>query len=277
MTNNGFLKSLLTRRDTFRLGAVGAAAMAGLGSVDRAIGACTASPTETEGPYWVDEMLNRSDIRSDPGSGVVQQGLPFRMLFNLSEITGGTVCTPMAGAYVDIWHCNAFGIYSDVSAQNTVGQKFLRGYQVTDTHGNARFLSVYPGYYNGRTVHIHFRVRKFSGATVTFNFVSQTFFNDPTTTSIFQQVAPYNTRPARTTFNSNDMVYATGGAQLLMRMSFNGNHAIASFNIVVNSIAGLLGGDGVGSSLLTPTHDDSLEHLNDFGGGTPPLESLFSK
>lgn len=248
------------RRDVLRLGAVGAVGLAGLGNVQRALGDCTLNPAQTQGPYWVDEMLSRSDIRSDPGSGVVQQGLLLRLGINLSEDTGGA-CAPMSGAYVDVWHCNALGVYSDVQAQNTVGQRFLRGYQATDSHGNVRFLTIYPGYYPGRTVHIHFRVRKFSGATVTFNFVSQLYFNDTVTDGVFQRVAPYSSRPARTTRNSNDGIYSS---QMLVRLSDNGSHAIASFNVVINSVPGARDG---GLDLL----DSDDEHADDLGGGSPPI------
>jgi protocatechuate 3,4-dioxygenase beta subunit len=191
----------------------------------------------------------------------VQQGLLLRLGINVSEITSGA-CAPMSGAYVDVWHCNASGVYSDVAAQGTTGRRFLRGYQVTDSHGNVRFLTIYPGYYPGRTVHIHFRVRRFSGTTVTFNFVSQLYFNDTVTDGIFQRVAPYNSRPARTTRNTNDNIYSS---VMLVRLSDNGSHAIASFNAVINSVPGLRDG---GISILES--DD--EHADDLGGGTPPLD-----
>src|SRR5262245_9174636 len=105
--------SLYNRRDAIQLGATGAAALAGLAVIPRALAQpCTQSPAQTEGPYWVEEMLNRSDIRSDPLTGVLQQGLPMRLAINVAEITAGD-CAPLAGAYVDVWHCNALGVYSD--------------------------------------------------------------------------------------------------------------------------------------------------------------------
>jgi protocatechuate 3,4-dioxygenase beta subunit len=259
------------RRQMLRIGAGGAAALAGLATMGRAFGqSCTVPPTQTEGPYWVDEMLNRSDIRSDPTSGIVQQGLPLRLGITVSETTAG-VCAPLAGAYVDVWHCNASGVYSDTSAQGTLGQRFLRGYQVTDAHGTVRFLTIYPGWYMGRTIHIHFRVRKFSGTTVTFNFVSQFYFDQAVTDLIHQQQSPYMSHgvPTGMSRNTGDGLY---NAQLLLRMAYNDNsHALASYNVTVNSIAGAkaMGGPG-----LTPTDEDSLEHLNDFGGGMPPLTAL---
>lgn len=267
--NDATREYLYQRRHVLKVGAMGAAALAAFGLGRKATAAVDCSPHTalTEGPYWVDEMLNRSDIRSNPANGALQAGLPLRLMINVSEVTGSS-CAPLSGAYVDIWHCNAGGLYSDVAANGTVGQKWLRGYQVTDAHGNARFLTIFPGYYNGRTVHIHFRVRKFSGTVVTFNFVSQLFFTDAMATAIFNRVSPYNTRAARTTVNTNDGIYNQGGARLLCRASDNGTHAVASFNCVVNSVPGLL---GLGT---TPADEDSIEHLYDFGGGTPPLTEL---
>ncbi len=256
------------RRQMLRIGAGGAAALAGLSTVSKAFGqSCTVPPTQTQGPYWVDEMLNRADIRSDPASGIVQQGLPLRLGITVSETTGGG-CAPLSGAYVDVWHCNALGVYSDTSAQGTLGQRFLRGYQVTDAHGMVRFIPIYPGWYMGRTIHIHFRVRKFSGATVTFNFVSQLYFDQAVTNLIHQQQAPYTSHglPSGSSTNSGDGLY---NAQLALRMAYNGNPAVASFNAVVDSVAGA-SASAMGRMRVTPTDEDSLEHLNDFGGGTPP-------
>lgn len=255
------------RRDAIKVGAAGAAAIAGLSAVRRAGGDCTATISQTQGPYWVDELLNRVDIRPDPATGVLQQGLPLRLSINVSETQGG-VCSPLVGAWVDIWHCSATGAYSDEPAgggnPNTLGQKWLRGYQVTDSHGNVRFITVYPGWYMGRTVHIHFRVRRFAGATTTFNFTSQIYFDDAISNSIFARMAPYNTHLGRNpATNQQDMLY---NASLLSRLADNGTHAVALFNAVVNSDPGLLRSPGALSM-----DAEGFEHMNDFGGGTPPL------
>jgi protocatechuate 3,4-dioxygenase beta subunit len=125
------------------------------------LSACVVRPEMTEGPYFVDEMLNRSDIRSDPSTGEVKEGLPLQITMRVSQV--GDACAPLEGAQVDIWHCDAMGIYSDTTDPgfNTVGQKFLRGYQVTDANGVAQFTTIYPGWYQGRTVHIHLATRQF--------------------------------------------------------------------------------------------------------------------
>ncbi|MCC3406077.1 MAG: hypothetical protein JGK17_10890 [Microcoleus sp. PH2017_10_PVI_O_A] len=108
--------------------------------------ACTVRPQQTEGPYFVDEKLNRSDIRSDPADGTIKQGVPLRLVFQVSQIRDRS-CTPLKNAIVDVWHCDAAGVYSDASDRNfnTVGKKFLRGYQTTNANGIAEFLTVYPG------------------------------------------------------------------------------------------------------------------------------------
>src|SRR5207248_8647546 len=148
------------------------------------------------------------------------------------------------GAKVDVWHCNAVGVYSAVAAQNTTTQNFLRGYQLTNAHGNANFITIYPGWYSGRTPHVHFRVRLYSGTTVTYNFVSQFFFNESITNQVYA-TSPYTLHPNRDTTNTTDMVYtgasqgngravsSNSGQYLLLRLANNSSHAIASFNVVL--------------------------------------------
>jgi uncharacterized protein (TIGR03437 family) len=176
---------------------------------------CVATtPTVTEGPYWVDEKLFRSDIRTDPGTGTARAGVPLTLTINIQNLSGGS-CTALAGAYVDIWHCDAKGIYSDESTYNpgggtgpvnTLGQKFLRGYQITGTDGEVTFTTIYPGWYSGRTIHIHIRVRTYSGTTVLSNFVSQIFFDETTNNTVLAN-SNYSRSSNRDTSNSNDMVY----------------------------------------------------------------------
>ena len=110
-----------------------------------------------EGPYFVDERLLRSDIRSDPSDGALQEGVPLMLAIKVVRAEGP--CEPVEGVHVDIWHCNAHGIYSDVAGNQTVGRKFLRGCQRTSASGEAHFTTIFPGWYSGRTVYIHFKVR----------------------------------------------------------------------------------------------------------------------
>jgi intradiol ring-cleaving dioxygenase-like protein len=99
---------------------------------------CTVTPSLTEGPYFVDERLNRSDIRSDPSTGIVRPGVALTMRMQLSQISSVVGCTPLVGALVDTWHCDALGVYSDIAAQNSRGQRFLRGYQISDANGQVQ-------------------------------------------------------------------------------------------------------------------------------------------
>jgi protocatechuate 3,4-dioxygenase beta subunit len=182
---------------------------------------CTVTPALTEGPYFVDERLNRSDIRSDPGTGVVKAGVPLTMKMQLSQISALVGCTPLVGALVDMWHCDALGVYSDVAAQSSRGQRFLRGYQISDANGEVRFTTIYPGWYQGRAVHIHFKVRTNPGSASGLEFTSQLFFDEALTDIVHAQ-SPYTSKGRRDTLNSRDGIYAGGGAQLLLPLASSG-------------------------------------------------------
>lgn len=186
------------------------------------------TPQVTEGPYWVDEKLNRSDIRTDPSTGVARQGTPLTLNVTVINSNSGS-CVPLSGAWVDIWHCDAIGIYSDESTYNpgggtgnvnTQGQKFLRGYQVTDDNGQVSFTTIYPGWYSGRTIHVHARIRTWKDSTDTTelgDFVTQFFFDDAINNVVLAQ-SPYNTRTsARDTTNATDNIYngATNSSLML--------------------------------------------------------------
>ena len=190
---------------------------------------CVLTADLTEGPYFVDEKLNRSDIRSDPVNGTVSAGQLLTLTFNVSRVTGSS-CTPLTGAYLDVWHCDAAGVYSDVSGS---ARKFLRGYQITDASGVAQFTTVYPGWYSGRAVHIHFKLRLFTGSTKTYEFTSQFFF-DETLTSLVHAQAPYSSRGTRNTRNTTDGIYnglsATEKAGLTLQTTRNGD----VYNGVIN-------------------------------------------
>jgi protocatechuate 3,4-dioxygenase beta subunit len=143
---------IVSRRQAFAL--FGAAATA---SVAHRVGAqtraaaptsalpdCVAQPEQTEGPYFVDEPLERSDIRRDPSTGRATAGAPLALQFVLSRMTPDGACTVLPDARVDIWHCDALGVYSDVEDRfnNTLGRQFLRGYQISDKDGIVRFTTI---------------------------------------------------------------------------------------------------------------------------------------
>ena len=192
---------------------------------------CVVKPQQTEGPYFVDEKLNRSDIRSDPSDGSVKQGVPLRLVFHVSQV-GGSSCTPLADATVDLWHCDALGSYSDVADRdfNTTGKKFLRGYQVTDTNGTAEFVTIYPGWYPGRTTHIHFKIRTNSASQPSYEFTSQLYFDDALTDQIYAQ-APYSTKGQRPSKNDRDGIFQDGGDQLTLQLTKETQGYVSIFNI----------------------------------------------
>lgn len=189
-----------------------------------AIPACVVRPALTEGPYFVDEMLNRSDVRSDPSDGSTVQGAQLDLAFNVSQV-GSSGCIPLPNAQVDIWHCNADGVYSDV--QNARGKKFLRGYQITDANGLAKFVTIYPGWYPGRAVHIHFKIR-----IENYEFTSQLFFDDSFTDQVYLQ-EPYSQRGERNPRNTGDNIYNDGGSQLMLNVTPNGTGYATTFDIGV--------------------------------------------
>ncbi|MHB0876454.1 MAG: intradiol ring-cleavage dioxygenase [Anaerolineae bacterium] len=195
---------------------------------------CVVRPSMTEGPYFVDEKLERSDVRSDPASGEVRQGVPLALTFAVSQASAGA-CTPLAGAQVDIWHCDAEGIYSDVNDRrwNTVGQQFLRGYQLTDAGGRATFTTIYPGWYSGRTVHIHFKIRSAASSGQQYDFTSQLFFDEATTAEVYTQ-EPYAARGPQDTTNSRDGIFRSGGEQLLLVPTRTDGGYAATFDIALD-------------------------------------------
>ncbi|MBI1898062.1 MAG: hypothetical protein HYS04_16250 [Acidobacteria bacterium] len=225
---------LIDRRRAIKLvGAAGATVLAGsLSEADAAT--CLATPTQTEGPYFVEENLNRSDIRSDPMTGAVKPGvlLTIKMTVSLANDSG---CGALPGARVEIWHCDAGGLYSDVVQNSTRGQEFLRGYQITDENGVVNFTTVYPGWYMGRAVHIHFKVRTYSGATKLDEFTSQFFFDESLTDVVHAQ-APYSARGRRDTLNSTDMIFRStpNAERLLATTTRTAEGYAATIDVAVN-------------------------------------------
>ncbi|HWG96372.1 MAG TPA: intradiol ring-cleavage dioxygenase [Nitrospira sp.] len=192
---------------------------------------CIVRPEQTEGPYFVDERLHRSDIRADPAIGQVRPGAPLALTFQVMRLYAGE-CRPISDAQVDVWQCDAEGVYSDVEDPgfNTLGQKFLRGYQVTNAQGEARFLTIYPGWYPIRTVHIHFKVRTTAIAGKRFEFTSQLYFPDELTDRVHTDL-PYSLKGKRRVRNHHDFIFRNGGEQLLLHpFTTNGSYA-ATFPI----------------------------------------------
>lgn len=243
MSAEGYPEWFMSRRKMLTLlGATGINMLAGCSSGSsgskqmngRKSLSCIVTPQQTEGPYFVDEHLHRSDIRSDPSDGSIKEGLPLALEISVSAVNAvdEAACTPLAGAIVDIWHCDAHGVYSDVvdSGFNTIGKKFLRGYQVTDKNGRVQFMTIYPGWYRGRTVHIHFKIRTAPEHRGAHEFTSQFYFDDSITDRVFAQ-QPYAEKGPRTTRNEEDGLFRNGGDQLMLKLTETGQGYTATFDV----------------------------------------------
>ena len=237
---------LLTRREAVALLGVSApfasAAHAwAQSSADATRGAvlpCVVQPEQTEGPYFVDKMLNRANITTDPSTGLAKRGVPLQITFNVSRTTGERSCVPLPGALVDVWHCDASGIYSGVKDPNfdTVGQQFLRGYQVTDERGSVTFTTIYPGWYRGRAVHVHFKVRTAPTGGRGQEFTSQVYFDEALNDRVLGR-EPYATGSAGRTRNEADGIFRREhGAQLILPLREQQGVYVGEFNLALKSV-----------------------------------------
>ena len=179
---------------------------------------CVVRPELTLGPYFVDEQLERSDIRTNSSENSVKEGIPLSLNINVASVSGNS-CTPIENAQIDIWHCDALGVYSGVSDPNadTTGQDFLRGFQRTDANGAVQFQTIYPGWYSGRAVHIHFTIRTQGAEGGDYQFTSQFFFDDALTDQV-HALEPYTSKGQRNRRNSDDNIFSGGGDQLLLNL-----------------------------------------------------------
>ena len=196
---------------------------------------CVVKPEQTEGPYYVDVGLDRSDIREE------REGVPLELTFNVSRVDEGdaSACGPLAGALVDVWHCDALGVYSGVEDNaagdfDTRGETFLRGYQVTDDNGVARFTTIYPGWYRGRAVHIHFTIRDSAESEQGYEFTSQLYFDDALTDQVFAE-EPYAEKGVRDQRNSTDGIFQGGGDELTLALTPSGEGYAATFDIALDT------------------------------------------
>jgi protocatechuate 3,4-dioxygenase beta subunit len=162
---------------------------------------CVLTPEQTEGPYYIaNEKLRRNITEGRPGAPLVLR------LF----VVDASTCRPIKGAAVDIWHADAGGVYSGFGS-GAGNRTFMRGIQKTDANGLARFRTVYPGWYRGRTVHIHVKVHV--GGNVVHT--GQLYFPDSWTDRVFRR-KPYSRRPNRATRNATDFVFANGGKRSML-------------------------------------------------------------
>jgi len=185
---------------------------------------CTLAPEETEGPYYFEVDAIRSDIRED------REGTPLRLGVRVQD----AACEPVSGAAVDIWHCDALGIYSGFESASTGGgaggsrtdeETYLRGVQVTNSEGIVEFLTVYPGWYRGRTVHIHAKVHLDSRTLLTTQF----FFDEAVTDAVYAD-EPYAQKGQRDTDNDSDNIY---DEQTLLTLREDGDGYLGAITVGV--------------------------------------------
>jgi len=208
-----------------------------LGADDRPAASSPLTVEETEGPYYFDADKIRSDIRED------RKGT--RLALALRVRDAGT-CEPISDAVVDIWHCDAAGGYSGFDGGGGAGTgptrpgggpggagggtaqtdtRYLRGQQVTNAEGIVRFTTIYPGWYQGRTVHIHAKVHLNRQTVLT----TQLLFDDDVSAKVFQAAA-YSGRGARDQFNDTDGIFDEA---LLVTLSSeqDGYRAVMTFDV----------------------------------------------
>jgi protocatechuate 3,4-dioxygenase beta subunit len=214
---------------------------------------CTMAQEETQGPYWFDVDSIRTDIREQ------RPGTPLTLALRVHDTSGcsaGGAPTAVANAVVEIWHCDAGGVYSGFESASTGGGgrpgggsggessngsyskgdneatpsddgTYLRGAQVTDAHGIAQFTTVYPGWYRGRTVHIHLKVHRDKKTVLT----TQLYMDEKVNDAVFA-TAPYNEHTGRDTTNVNDMIFDQTG---LLTIQKNASGYLGVVNLGINA------------------------------------------
>jgi protocatechuate 3,4-dioxygenase beta subunit len=189
------------------------AAAAGLITTD----VCLVQPETTEGPYYIDPGLIRADITEG------RPGLP--MLLRLQVVTPD--CAPVVGARVDVWHCDADGVYSGVSGDTGT---FLRGTQDTGVDGVAEFRTIFPGWYKGRVVHVHYMVWLPDGAKV---LTSQVFFDDALAAEIHSDHSAYAERGEQDTSLRADRIAQSAGKGAIAQVALDAPDGDAVAALVV--------------------------------------------
>lgn len=195
------------------------AAAGGPAAVAFGLVTCVLAPEQTEGPYYLDDHKVRRNITER------RPGVPLTARLTVVDVS---TCRPIRGAAVDIWHCDAGGVYSGTSVQDTEDDRFLRGIQRTDANGLAVFRTIYPGWYSGRTVHIHVLVHV--GGNVVHT--GQLYFPDALTDTVYRR-PPYNRRPNRNTRNAADSIYRNGGRRSTLKLVKSGSGYVASITMGV--------------------------------------------
>lgn len=167
---------------------------------------CVLSPEMTEGPYWIDDELTRRDVTENV------HGMPLVLRLTVVRASG---CRPIKGADVEIWHAAPDGEYSGFDGSS--GTRYLRGHQRSDAAGRVRFDTVFPGWYRGRTPHIHLKVHV-GGEEV---HTGQLFMGERVTRAVYRS-RYYASRGQADTSHAEDMIYGDGGARSTLRIRRRG-------------------------------------------------------
>ena len=171
---------------------------------------CTVTNSETAGPFptLTPSSLVRTNITGD------RTGIPMDITITIINVIAN--CTALQGALVDIWHCDKDGYYSQyggtsMQTVNYTNNTFLRGRQTTDTNGQVAFTSIFPGWYTGRSTHIHVHIYSASG---TSQLVTQIAFPEGSNSAVVQvnSATSYGYTKGMTgyTYNANDNVFSDG-------------------------------------------------------------------
>jgi protocatechuate 3,4-dioxygenase beta subunit len=181
---------------------------------------CVLTPEQDEGPFYIDLARVRRDIVED------RPGVPLALALTVVDANS---CEPIRDAAVDVWHCDALGVYSGGPTEGSAGTTFLRGIQLTDANGRAEFATVYPGQYPGRTTHIHLKVHlggQRSNGTYSGGHVSHTgqlFTADRDDAEVFA-LDPYNRNAAEITPRDADFIFRDqGGSSSELTLARAGN------------------------------------------------------
>jgi protocatechuate 3,4-dioxygenase beta subunit len=187
---------------------------------DSAAPGCVLAPEQTEGPYYLDDHLIRSNITEG------RKGVPLELRL---QVLNASTCKPLHGATVEVWHCDGIGEYSGFSTPSQ--RTYLRGGQRSNAAGNVKFRTIYPGWYHGRTTHIHVKVHV-GGHVV---HTGQLYFRDVLTAAVYRNRSPYKARGQKDTPNASDMVYAGGGKQSTLRVGKHGTGYIGRLALGVRA------------------------------------------
>jgi len=197
--------------------------------------ACSETLEGEEGPYFVDDSATgylRSNILSNLDGTDTQTGVPLTLTLYVYDAENS--CAAMSGVQVDIWHCNASGIYSAESSESTSSESWLRGYQITDSTGKVQFTTIIPGWYSGRTTHIHLRLRStYDETDDSGTNTVQLFFNQTLIDTLATSVSPYSAEGTNSTTNATDRVYSTeeDGTTLMTLAGSTSAGYTASFSV----------------------------------------------